>query len=207
MVALFAQQSNVIEFPQPQGKSNEWYTPARYIEAAREVMGGIELDPASCKEANLIVRAERFYTAKDNGLIQVWKARSAWLNPPYGSLDVIKRGRAGTEGVAKPFIFKLIQEHKQGNIKQAILCVTTDTDAKWFIPLWEYPICFADHKVMFHRPGLSNQGQFFGTSFVYLGPHEQKFIDTFSKFGTIAKRVSTPRQTVTPLSLWEVKHE
>lgn len=183
--------------------SNEWYTPSRYIEAARRVMGGIDLDPASCELANRTVKAARYYTKEDNGLAQEWRGR-VWLNPPYGSLDVVKQGRAGQEGIAKPFIFKLIQEYNQGGVKQAVLCVTTDTDAKWFLPLWDYLICFADHKVHFHRPGLPNMGQFFGTSFAYLGPNEPAFIEEFSAFGTIAKRVSTPRQKPTPLSLWEV---
>jgi hypothetical protein len=33
----------------------------------REVLGEIDLDPASCADANKIVRAKQFFTQEDNG--------------------------------------------------------------------------------------------------------------------------------------------
>ena len=66
-------------------ESAEWFTPKRYIEAAREVLGTIELDPASCEEANRIVKADNFFTEEDDGLKKHW-AGKVWMNPPYGDI-------------------------------------------------------------------------------------------------------------------------
>src|SRR5690606_29790173 len=54
------------------------------VEAARTTMGSIELDPASCALANTVVKADRFFEKRDNGLKQPWNVRTVWLNPPGG---------------------------------------------------------------------------------------------------------------------------
>jgi hypothetical protein len=67
-------------------KSREWYSPSELVEPARKVFGGFDLDPASCFEANQTVRATRFFSASDNGLIKPWGTVTGpsrvWLNPP-----------------------------------------------------------------------------------------------------------------------------
>ena len=199
----FAKPDNIIALPQ---KSNEWYTPARYIEAAREVMNGIDLDPASCAEANQVVKASLYYSKKDNGLVQPWYG-NVWLNPPYGRIHPELTG--STRSWQPLFIQKLIEEYTRGNVKQAILLLLGNAMFKqWFPPLWGYPLCFHPTSIAFIRPGRKHHDTDrlgFGSIFIYLGSHEQKFIDVFSRFGTIARRVSAPRQTVQPLSLWEVQ--
>ncbi len=65
--------------------SPDWYTPSPYVEAARQVMGGIDLDPASSYHANLTVKATTYYTKTENGLLQEWKG-TVFLNPPGGQV-------------------------------------------------------------------------------------------------------------------------
>jgi phage N-6-adenine-methyltransferase len=155
---------------------NEWYTPARYIEHARAVLGAIDLDPASCEGANETVRAAAFFTKDDNGLEADWAGR-VWLNPPYGRL-------------AGDFTRKLLDEHAAGNVTAAIALVNAHcTDTSWFAGLWDHTLCFTDHRIDFdsgERGKTSSSTH--GSVFAYLGPDSAKFADIFSAFGAVVSR-------------------
>lgn len=84
----------------------EYYTPAKIIDAAREVLDGrIDLDPASSPVANAMVGARKIFTQSKfyeihqpgeplpyrdyhdrGGLSQPWPG-NVWLNPPFGNAE------------------------------------------------------------------------------------------------------------------------
>jgi hypothetical protein len=105
--------------PLPWSGAVEWYTPAAYVEAARQVMGGIDLDPASNDLAQEMVRASTYHTAETDGLAQEWTGR-VWLNPPYAAGEIDR------------FVSKLVAEHTAGNVTEAVLLVHSRTDTAWF---------------------------------------------------------------------------
>ncbi len=61
---------------------DEWSTPPEVIESARQVLGTIDLDPATNPTAQGWIRATRIFTKTENGLLHPWRGR-VWLNPPY----------------------------------------------------------------------------------------------------------------------------
>lgn len=155
--------------------SEEWYTPSAYVEAARRVLGGIDLDPASNETANEVVRADRFYTAQDDGLAQPWAGR-VWLNPPYG-------------GKCAPFVAKLQDEYEAGRVTAAILLVSAySTDTIWFQPLYDHVLCFTNHRIDFYSPDGRGGSSNHGSVFAYLGPDAATFAAEFSTFGSILHR-------------------
>ena len=98
---------------------NEWYTPPRIIELARSAMGDIDLDPASCATANIIVGATRYFTAVENGLNQEWSGK-VWLNPPY------------SQGLMAPFAEATATKFESGEFEQACILVNNATETEWF---------------------------------------------------------------------------
>jgi hypothetical protein len=72
----------------------EWYSPADIIEPARLVFGAFDLDPASCEEANELVRAAKIFTTSDDGKRQRYdidgKPSRVWWNPPSQRGDKLK---------------------------------------------------------------------------------------------------------------------
>lgn len=167
--------------PVPTSLSNEWYTPELYIEAAREVLGGFDVDPASCEMANETVQAARYFTVEDDGLSRDW-AGSVWLNPPYGTDE------AGASNAGR-WASMLIRQYREGITREAILCVNSLTHAPWFRQLWDFTVCLTDHRVCFDSPENDRQRPMNGTAFIYLGSNERKFAEVFSQFGAVVKRV------------------
>lgn len=177
-------------------KSNEWYTPARYVEAARDVMGSIDLDPASCEKANRVVKATNYYTKEDNGLQRSWHGR-IWLNPPYGHTQ-------GGVSMSHQRVFaeKLLREKAAGTIEQAVLLSLGNPNSVWFQPFFEFCLCFYRGHIDFYRPDGSTGTFGFPLAFVYLGPNESRFIDIFSQFGRIVRAIDTPKPKPVARELW-----
>ena len=165
-----------------QSLTNEHYTPNPYLVAARKVLGAIDLDPASNAKANRIVKAKKFFTLEDDGLLQDWFGR-VWLNPPYG-------GKVGA------FIAKFMQGLDDGDITAGIILVNSQaTDTAWFQPLFDGTLCFTDHRISFYGPTTAKDrsGSTHGSVFVYFGKDEKKFVEVFKEFGAVVRRVEAEK--------------
>lgn len=71
---------------QHESLSNEHGTTPYVLEIAREVMGGIDLDPASSATFNKAVQAKQFFHRRKTGITRDWNG-SVYLNPPGGVCD------------------------------------------------------------------------------------------------------------------------
>ncbi len=150
-------------------ESNEHYSPPAIVEAARATMGGIDLDPASCEEANEVVKAGVFFgagTSIPDALRRDWALThrappTVFLNPPGGLLrrDTLepvtsRKGLRVQDCVSSQAVWwaKLYHEWSKGNVSQAVfvcfnlevLRLTQESAGRWgkSVPAAEFPLCF-----------------------------------------------------------------
>lgn len=155
----------------------EWYTPKEVVDLAREVMCGIDLDPASCETANKIVQASEFYDQEQNGLEQEWSG-AVWLNPPYAA------------GLVGDFVEKLLTDVDGGAVEQACVLVNNATETRWFQALADKcnAICFPRKRIKFWNPGRELATGLQGQAVLYFGYRTTPFRDLFSGQGVTVSR-------------------
>ena len=151
---------------------SEWYTPPAIVEAVREALGGITLDPASSAKAQETVRAEMFYTAEDDGLAQPWYGR-VFLNPPYAQPAVGQ------------FVDKLLSSP---GVDQWVALLNNATDTKWARSILEAAdaVCFPSGRVRFlDADGDPKGAPLQGQMLCYCGPDAECFGRVTSPLGVV----------------------
>jgi len=154
---------------------NEWYTPKKYVDAARAVMGDIDIDPASSEIANKIVKAKIYYTIKNDGLTKSWAGR-VWMNPPYSQPLIVKFSKA------------FVKKRNDGEITEGCVLVNNATDTQWLQIMLEIcdKICFIKRRIRFiDIDGKATGAPLQGQLILYFGKNIQKFNYKFSEFGIV----------------------
>lgn len=122
--------------------SNEWYTPGPELTRIRRVIGDIDLDPASCEEANKLVKAHRFFDKDDDGLSMPWFAGSVFLNPPFGKIK--------NKSLAGIWLEKMLDEFNAGRFDHGIALTHTRPGYEWWESMWrKVPVCLTREKIDF----------------------------------------------------------
>jgi hypothetical protein len=195
-------------------ESAEHFTPAWLVDAARATLGGsIDLDPASCVEANAWIRASRIFTAEEDGFVRPWWGR-VLLNPPGGLSDdqqrpvkikcretggcglAVPHTHEGIESSQKKWWFKAAREYTLQRVEAAIfvcfsveLLQTTQNDTPVGLPIpLDFPICFPSKRVSYVKPGGKvGTAPPHASCIVLLGPQEyqERFEIMFSPIGRV----------------------
>jgi len=172
---------------------DEYFTPSKYVEAVRDVLGEIDLDPASCPEAQAIVKATRYFTKDDDGLKQEWHGR-VFLNPPWSA--------------PLPWVQKLIEECQSGRVTEAILLTFSNTSTRWFQTAAgaSAAICFTNTNIAFIHRAKGQMGRSaIGQAFLYFGRDVENFARRFSPLGFIVKPYKPKNIVLLPVTKqqWE----
>ncbi len=154
---------------------NEWYTPSIYIEAARSVMGTIDIDPASTEAANKIIKAKRYFTIQDDGRTHQWIG-NVWMNPPY------------SQPLVADFCNLLVEKIKTGETKSACVLVNNATETNFFQAMLAVcnALCFIKGRIKFiDTMGVESGAPLQGQALFYFGDNLELFKSLFRPFGVI----------------------
>lgn len=162
------------------GDSDEYYTPSDVMTRVRGAFRGrsIDLDPASCAEANRTVCAAKYYDAKHDGLSLPWKpAHTVFLNPPYSN--------------PSPWVDRLLDYVRENEKASAILLTHNCTDQEWWHAASTFAdaTCFLNERVSFLRPGgAAAKSPRQGSCLWYFageGDDASGFLQAFSEVGLV----------------------
>jgi len=156
--------------------SDAWFTPKKYTEMVREVLGIIDLDPFSSAAGNTYVQANRYINAEQDAFKICWfeSRGSVFMNPPYG------------RGLINRAITLFINHLQDFKITEAIILVNNATETQWFQAALKEStaICLPNSRIAFeNNDGKNVSGNTRGQVFLYFGDNKSRFREVFNNIG------------------------
>jgi hypothetical protein len=161
---------------------NDWISPIDIIKKVKNVLGYIDLDPASSLEANIIVGANKIYTIADDMLKQQFDCGTFYMNPPFGKI--------GTKSQAGIFCEYVVDQYEKGNIKSGgIILVHSRLGYLWHEQLMDkLPSIILKERIKFINANTMKQGAMAKTTqtlFLVGVGFLREFINEFEEIGRL----------------------
>ena len=163
-------------------QSVTWCTPAKYVDAVKEVFGGaVSLDP--CSNEWSIVNAETEYRLPSHdGLHESWDYPTIYVNPPYGADQ-----ERGTR--IKDWLHKCAYAHKHHEAEVLALVPVAANTSHWKQYVWGQAtaVCFLyDTRLRFLVEGKDEgKGAPMACAMIYWNKNLDVFLKVFNQFGAV----------------------
>lgn len=173
---------------------NDFISPPNLAATTAAFFGGsIDLDPASSEDANSVIQADRFFTWRENGLIQPWKANSVYLFPPRNTLNgaeqpkdirLFRQNLRFKKSAQRIWLELCYRKWVRNEFGQAVIFLTSSEVALLVTQKigFDFPLC-----VLSERPKLLKEkdlkpvkAKVFG--FVYYLPPQSNYEESVRKF-------------------------
>lgn len=159
-------------------RSDEWNTPKYLIDMVCDVIGPIELDPASDATANCTVQAEKIITKEQDGLVTPWgNPKTIFLNPPGGKI--------GNRSKAQLFWDRLLDSTFEQAIFMGFSLEQLQTTQRSRQSILDFPFCVPSKRIRFISPNGKFNAPSHSNVIAYIGHFPIKFYDVFSKIGKV----------------------
>lgn len=166
-------------------RTDEWLTPLPILDLVREVLGDLDLDPASSEQANERVGARDYFTCDSDGLSSVWPdAGTVYLSPPGGKVNNQSR---------TALFWKKLMEHQSTRaFKHGIFMAFSaearqTTQGHGVLSINDFPNCTPARRIKFdHADGHQGESPAHSNCIVYVPgsvDKTDKFIRVFRTIG------------------------
>lgn len=180
---------NTIQRIHQTGGKVDYGTPLEIVDAAREVMDGIDLDVASAPYWNRQIKARRYYHVNRS---------TRWYQPPRvdplrvpWTVDGTVDGRPARVWMNHPYgyrenwdwVSKLVQEFEAGRVLEAICLTWAEQSTAWGKLLRRFPRWFPEKRIAHLDPETMEpvSGGPKGSMATYLGPKFARFAEVFER--------------------------